>query len=389
MSKASTNQTSLSYIEEVTPGVTPASPQFQILPTTGGAPSGKITTTTSQVIRRDRQIDDLVPTDSEVGGEIKYELAYGPFKPLIAALLEGPTVVVDIAGTDLFVTGPDTFGSTTTDFDVEEVVVGMNIRVMGFTTAANNGIFKVLSVAPNEIVVDASTLVSEIAGDSVTIDAECVRNGAETPKSYTFLKFVEGITTPAYFYYTGCQVSKMNFDFQTGAILAGSLELVGLEEIPTTTAKAGQGLVDVASYSLLNSVSSITKIDIQGLPVDTSFSSLNLTVDNGITRAKAIGVLGAVDVAAFTLNVTAAIALYFNDLSTYQLYVNAQAFSIAFTLEDNDGNIMVVSLPKCKFEELDAPIDGKDSFLMLNGSLRALRDDVTNSTIQVDFFDAP
>lgn len=390
MSTTSTNYTSISYIKEVTPGTTPASPAFQLLPTTGGGPSGKVTTTTSEVIRRDRQIDDLVATDSEVGGEINYELSYGPYKPLLFALLEGVEVVVDTGiVTTIAVGTTSTYTSGAIDFVAEGIVVGMNVRVSGFANAANNGIKKVTAVAVGTLTVAGTTLVPVAAGSSVSIDADMMRNGAEDPDTFTFLKFIEGITNPAYFYYTGCQISKMNFNFETGSILSGSFELVGREEQPTITMKSGQTLVDVASYALMNSVSSITDIDITGLPADTAFSSLNLTIDNGITRAKAIGVLGAADVAAFTLNVTADISLYFNDLTTYTLYVNSQSFTLAFTLQDGDGNILVVTLPKCKFEELDAPIDGKDNFLMLNGSLRALRDATTNSTVQFDFFDAP
>ncbi len=389
MSLTSSNYTSISYVEESTPGVTPASPTFQILPTTGGAPAGNVTTTVSEVIRRDRQIDDLVVTDAEVGGEINYELSYGPFKPLMIALMQNTPVDMDLSGTDISVASSSTYASTTTNFVTEGIVVGMNVRVLGFTTAANNGIKKVTAVAANLLTVAGTSLAIEAAGDAVTMDSYMVRNGAGTPKSYTFLKFIEGIDDPAYFYYAGCQISKMSFNFETGSILNGSFEVIGREEEATITAKAGQTLTDVASYALLNAVSSITSIDLEGLPADTEFSTLNLTIDNNINRAKAIGTLGAVDMASFTLNVTAEITMYFNDLTTYQFYLAADPFYLAFTLTDGDGNILIVTLPKCKFEKLDSPIEGKDNFLMLNGSLRALRDATTNCTVQFEFYDAP
>lgn len=390
MSTTSTNYTSISYIEEVTPGVIPTSPAFQTLPTTGGGPTGKVSTTTSEVIRRDRQIDDLVATDAEVGGEINYEMSYGPYKPILLALLQGVQVDVNSGVvTDIAVASTSTYTSSTTNFVTEGIVVGMNVRFVGFTTAANNGIKKVTAVAANLLTVEGTSLVVEASGDNITFDCTMMRNGAEDPKYFSFLKFIEGITNPAYFYYNGCQISKMNFNFETGSILSGSFEIIGREEEATITPKSGQTFVDVPSYALMNSVSSIANIDITGLPADTAFSSLNLTIDNGINRAKAIGTLGAVDTAAFTLNVTADISVYFNDITTYNMYVNAQSFVLAFTLLDGDGNTLIVTLPKCKFEELDTPIDGKDNFLMMNGSLRALRDAVTNSTVQFEFFDAP
>lgn len=387
----STNYTSISYIEETTPGTTPASPAFQLLPTTGGAPAGNVTTTVSEVIRRDRQTDDLIVTDAEVGGEINYELSYGPYKPLITALLQGTTVAVAETGlTDIAaVNATSEYTSTSTDFVDADIVAGMNVRFSGFTNAANNGIKQVVSVTTNSLVVDDAALVDEAAGATVEFDSTMIRNGAEDATSFTFLKMIEGLTNTAYFYYPGCQISMMNFNFETGSILNGSFEVVGTTEEPTETAKASQSIVDVPSYALMNSVSSVTSIDVQGLPAGTEFSTLNLSVDNSINRAKAIGTLGAIDLASFTLNVTADITLYFRDLVTYGNYVNANSFFLSFTLTDGDGNILVLTLPKCKFEELDVPIDGKDSFLMLSGSLKALRDPGTNSTIQIEFFDAP
>jgi len=389
MSLTSTNYTSLSYIEEVTPGVTPVSPAFQLLPTTGGSPSGNITTKVSEVLRRDRQIDDLIVVDAEVGGEVKYELSYGPYKPILKALLQSTPVVLNLTAATLSVLSTNTYGSSANAFISAGVKVGMNVLVSGFANPANNGFKKVTAVTAGVMTVTGTSLVIVAAGPSITMKSTMVRNGAETPKTFTFMKFIEGLDDPAYFYYAGCMISKMNFKFETGSILNGSFDIVGREEEPTITAKSGQTLVDVPSYALMNSVSSITQIDLEGLPADTEFSTLNLTVNNNINRAKAIGTLGAVDMTSFTLNVTADITMYFNTLDTYNFYKNSESFYLAFTLVDGDGNILIVTMPKCKFEKLESPIEGKDHFLMLNGSLRALRDAVTNSTVQFEFFDAP
>jgi len=382
MTITSTNFTDISYVEETVPGQTPATPAFQLLPTTGGTPMGNISTAVSEAIRSDRQIDDLVIVDADINGPVNYELSYEPFKPMIEALCQSAAVVVAISATDISADSiGDTFDSTTTNFVTEGIVVGNYVRVAGFTEAANNGIFKVLSVAAGSIGVDG-TLTTEAAGDTVTMNASTIRNGAATPKSFTFLKRVLGIATPAYFYYRGCQVAEMNFNFETGTILAGSFQVVGFTEDVTESGIAGQSFVPVPAYSLMNSVSSIASIDLGGLPATTKFSNLNIAVNNNVNAAKAIGTLGAVDLASFTLDVTADLSIYFEDITLYNLYKNATSFSAALVLVDGLGNNIIVYLPKCKFESLDSPIDGKDNFFMLNGSLRALRDDTTNMTFQ-------
>jgi len=44
-------------------------------------------------------------------------------------------------------------------------------------------------------------------------------------------------------------------------------------------------------------------------------------------------------------------------------------------------------MPKCKFESLDTPIAGKDSFLMQSGSFKALRDATSNYMIKLTRID--
>lgn len=73
-----TNRVALGVIEEVTPGTTPATPAFESLRITG-APSLAFapTTVSSDEIRPDRNITDLILTDAEAGGEVTMELSHG------------------------------------------------------------------------------------------------------------------------------------------------------------------------------------------------------------------------------------------------------------------------------------------------------------------------
>lgn len=308
MSKATTNYTDLSYVEEVTPGVIPTSPQFQLLPTTGGALALTITTEVSEVIRSDRQIDDLVPVDAEVMGDINYELSYAPWKPLILELLR----------------------------------------------------------------------TAEVANP--------YKNGSEAPKTYTFCKRIIVGDVTNYFYYKGCVIGSMSFNFATGSRLTGVLNLVGRDEDATTTPLGGQGFIDVPNYAIMNSVNNLM-ITMTGLSATTCFQKLDLTIANNSTGAKCIGIFGASDVQDFALDVTGSIETYFEDLDLYTKFLDSQAFSVSITLTDSMGNVIDIDMPRCKFEELSVPIPGRNQFLSMPGSIRALRDSVTNSTIQFAFTD--
>lgn len=320
MAITSTNYTDISYIEEVTPGVIPDnSPTiFQIIPTTGGSPSFNVSTEISNAIRTDRQTDDLIPVDADVTGEIEFEAAYGPYKPLFQSLLRGTVDTVTEPG------------------------------------------------------------------------SEIVQNGALIPKTYTFVKRVTGVADPTYFYYNGCVLSQVVMDFETGSILTGTQSVFGRTEqtgtdgtsIPITS----QTFNPAPAYTVMNSVNNVVTA-ISGLPANTEYETLSLTINNNSTGAKAIGTLGSVDIADFTLEITADITLYFQDLAAYNLFLQAGNFAITTTLTDTAGNILEIILPWCKFETLDVPIEGKDNFLMLDGSFRGLRDPVNDYMVQMKWTD--
>jgi len=386
MTVTSTNRTDISYVLESTPGTTPATPAFQLLPTTGGAPSGNLSTEISKVIRSDRAVDDLIVVDSMVGADaINFELSYTPLKPIFDALLQNTTIntVAITTVTTISVTA-STFASLPVNFVTANVKVGQIIKTSGFANAANNGYFRVTGVATGAITVDA-TLTVEATGASVTIKTVSRANGTNTPSSYSFCKRVQGITTPVFFYYTGCQISQLVLNYALGAILGGSFGLKGLVESATVTGIAGQSFVAIPAYTIMNAATSVklAKIYAAGLTGTAKFESASITINNNITPAKQVGVLGATDLASYTLDITGDIRIYFEEVAQYNLFLNSTSFALVLVAEDSTPNAFAIHLPRCKFTALEPPIDGKDNFLMLNGSFRALYD--TPSACQVMF----
>ena len=80
---ADTNRTSLYLLEESTFGTTPASSAWATLRPTGESLQFGITNVTSDEIRSDRNITDLVQTDATVTGDLNFELSHGSFDTLL------------------------------------------------------------------------------------------------------------------------------------------------------------------------------------------------------------------------------------------------------------------------------------------------------------------
>lgn len=333
----------------------------------------------------------MVVVDSDVSGDVNYELSYTPYKPLMIALMQNDTTR-SIAITAATANGT---GSIVGKAGIETTIaVGDVFSLSSVADSALDGTYTCIdnTTTADEIIVypelPAATVPATALDVVITADT-IISNGSDTFKTFTFKKTVTESATPYYWYYRGCSINTMNFNFATGSILGGSLGIIGLTEEATTTAITGQSDVDVASYAIMNSVSSVGTIYLEGVSLGTcSFSSLDISVDNQINAAKSIGVLGACDLAAFSLQVTANSETFFKDLTLYSKFNDAAAFSITLILKDSDGNSIGISLPKCKFETLDTPISGKDSFLMQSGTIRALRDTVNDEMIKLSFIDA-
>lgn len=87
MTFASSNDVSLKYVEELTPGTTPGTPAFKELRYTGESLNFNIENITSQEIRNDRMVSDLIQVSADSSGDINFELSYGAFDDLMESAL--------------------------------------------------------------------------------------------------------------------------------------------------------------------------------------------------------------------------------------------------------------------------------------------------------------
>jgi hypothetical protein len=87
MTIAATSQTRLAFVKEVAYGVTPANPSFENVRYTGDTLKHNRQTITSNEIRPDRNVADLIQVGGGAEGAINYELSYGSFDDFLEAAL--------------------------------------------------------------------------------------------------------------------------------------------------------------------------------------------------------------------------------------------------------------------------------------------------------------
>jgi hypothetical protein len=399
MSFATANRTSLYRVKEVTWGLTPANPALIQCRYTGESLDDNIKTETSKEIRSDRQTPDLIPVDDSPGGDFNFEMSYGSFADLMESLMlsawSAPLTITGAAAdiSTVLAVSPAANLTSTTGAKFAGIVAGQWIKLAGFANPGNNGLFHVDAVlSGTQLALSPEPAAAETpAGAAVTIKSTgMVRNGV-TEQSYTLVKIFADATTPTRHIFTGQRVSAGTFDMKTGALLTGKWSFKGKQANYSTAAFAGETYPAVSTTTIMNCVQNVQNILQNGAAVGSvgAVMSMSLNVDNQHREQKGLGVLGNVGVVAGSLLVKVTAQQYFESSAQATMFKNATAFSLSFQLKDGFGNVLVVTLPFCKYDSFKENSTGLNTDVMAQTSFQALLDPVTGCMIQIDRFDGP
>nr|BDD45287.1 hypothetical protein 9 [bacterium] len=385
MAFSDTSRSQLFYAEESTWGVTPAV-ALNAFRFTGESLGLGIDTATSDEIRSDRQITDLVQTDAEPSGGVNFELSHGSIDDFLEGVLFNEwSTPVAISATDIAVDGTgQKFTSTTTDFLSENISVGQWVKVSGFTDPANNGYFQVTALATDEITVSGETaLITESAGDTVAFAGTSITNGT-TKKSYSLEVLFADVAK--YRAFTGMLINSMELGLSVGEILKGSFNFTG-KDMALSDATIGTGQpVDAPTNDVLNAINNVAYVGEGGSEFTGSIKDFSLSINNSLRSQKAIGTLGNVGIGAGRFELTGSLTSYFENADTYNKYLNGTETSLSLRLSDASGNSYILTLPRIKFTGGSLNADSADSDVMAELEYQAIRDPNTGFTFQIDKF---
>lgn len=386
MAISDTSRGRVGYIEEVTPGVTPAS-ALQDLRFTGESISNGFTNETSSEIRSDRQITDSILVGSEPAGDINFELSFATYDDFLeGALFSDWSTAVAISATDLSAANADnSYNSTSTDFTAENLNVGQWIKVAGFTDSSNNGYCRVVSIAATKLVVSGLTLADEAAGDTVTMSGQFLSNGT-TEHYYTIEKQFTDLSPVEFLPFKGMKVSGLSLSIASNSILTGSFSFMGLTAGASANATAGSGSYTASNTNdVYNASSNIGNIRENGVALGstTYVTGLDLSLDNGLRSQKAIGNLGPVGIGDGRCNVTGTLTSFFSSADLYDKLANNTATSLDFRVTDSSGNVYVIDLPRIKLQAGSVDISAADADVEFPADFQALRDPTLGFTMSI------
>lgn len=386
------NRVDVAYIEEVTFGTTPAS-ALTSMRKTGESLAFNVANISSQEIRADRQIPDLIQTGAESGGGVDFEMSYAAFDDLFeGALWNSWGSALTITDTDISTTGgggTSTFDAVGADFPA--FVAGQWIKSSGFTNSANNGFFQILSATSSTITLVADDLVTEAAGNSVTIKGQMLRNGTER-HSYTLEKVFQDLATPQYLWTKGNVINTMSLSVAANEIMTGSFNFIGTAGGRATATQGSGAYTAAPSNDVMNAVSNVGDVKENDAPLGAGIfvQGVSMELNNNVRGRAAIGTLGFVDVKGGSIAVEGSMQIYFheNAATIYDRYVNGTESAFSFSVTDGAGNSYVFSMPRIKFSTAQVLAGGLNQDVLMDMSFTAIRDATFDATFQIDRFAA-
>lgn len=388
MTIGTSNSTTLSFIKEVTPGVTPNNPAMQLLRFTGESLEAANTTTVSEEIRDDRATADLILTDQSNKGDVMGEMSALTYDEFLKAALWSDadwTNNLITASTIAAVTGGSAgFTDSGNGFVTAGFQVGQFFRASGFS-ANINGVYRVLTVAAGAITTYPAPAAAQAAGTSRTLKGSTIKSG-KTDSAYTIQKAHKGIGTAAYQNFRGSRVSMMKQDLQIGKIAAVTFGFTCLTSEVTETQISGLTETARTTTPVMNCVGDVSQITAVGNGITSAikFTQLSLTYDNKVRELKAIGQLGSVDIRPGTIEAKSTINPYFENIQLLQAFLANTSFLLSWMMTGSDGTSYVFSLPNVKFVSQSLAAGSKDQDMIIKGDVQAILDPLSLTTMRID-----
>ena len=381
------SQTELSFLKEVTWGVTPAA-NFTELPFDSESLKQTTGTRTSNQIRKDRQVKDITRIQVDSAGDVNFTAQYAAHDELLAGvMMDAFATDISVAYTDAVTIAADATGFTDSGngFVTAGIVVGQWLKFSGFADSTIDGFYRVVTVAAGTITTSPVPPMTETAGATVTIKGSLLKNGT-TFTSFTLEKQFADITE--FLSYPGMVAGQLQLNIPSNEAVTGVVSFQGKTEVGAG-ATVGTGLDPAPTNDEFNSIDNIKDVRFDGAVSTLDLTEITLSLQNNLRPRPAIGNVGPVGMGLGRINVSGTLKAYFESRTEMELYRGFTAVSgLSWRTEDIAGNAYVFDLGKLKITDGQQVAGGNDQDVIAELSFEAYRDTASTFTVAINRFAA-
>jgi len=377
MAFADTANSSLAFVEEVTFDVAPTT-GFKLLRNTGESLNTGLESAQSEEIDADRQYTGSVHVSGSSAGDVNLQLSYGEYDAFMEAVLQSTSWSSAYSDTITAVaTRVCTVTSTAT------LKTGQIVKITGLTVTADDGIYTVETVNSGTTFTVVEAITDEGVA-SATVGHDGTIENASVDRSFSFEKNFIVDATDNYFLFTGLKASSMSLTMATGAIVNGTISLMGATGLASGTSQEASSYSAAGTNELMNGVSnvkglSLNAVDVAGAftPIAATFQEVGLTIDNSLREQSAVGNLFPAGIGSGRIKVESSATLYFSDRDLFDNFIINDSVQLRFQITDAQdayGNRYGFVLPELKISSHEVVASGPDSDVLATVTFSAVKD---------------
>jgi hypothetical protein len=380
-----TNRIQLGYIAEPAgsfAGAVSGSP-LKLMRITGESLAQANNMVTSNEIRADRQTADVVRVGLSAAGDFNFELSAGAHDDFLQySLCSGAwsSVVTVTAATISAASGDNSFN------DSGSGLAGMSanqwIRASGFANSANNGFFKITSVAAGKIIVRGGTLVTEASGSSRTLKMGAqIVNGTTLTTMNIERKYAD--LTSILSLFTGMAVNTLNLSVASSQIITGSAGFMGKTEA-SIAASNGSGYTAAPTNDVMSATDNVTAILENYAQYDSTQFSISL--NNNLRDRLQIATLGPKSIGMGEVGLTGTVQAYFASTAVMDKYLGNTPSALAIGFLDGNSSGYLFDCPRVKYTAGRRVAGGKNTDIIADMAWTAYREPTELVTLRIARF---
>ena len=393
------NRVLLSYGKEVSYGVTPAV-AFQAIRFNSDTLGQDTETTTSQEIRSDRQVSDVIRTNLSASGDISGELSYGTYDEFIqAALLSADwttasSIVTSVTNLTFAASGQTV--TSATDEAFASLTPGAWVTIIhnsGTNVAANRGTFRVASIQSsnpgtldnNRLVLEhgLTSIVDEASGANITVRLESQVTNGTTLRSYNIEKGFLDLSN-IFELYSGMSVDTWNLAIGLNSIVNTGFGFIGSKAESKTSSSSTGAIVAAPTNPVQNSIDNIAQIkDASSGSANLCFQNFTMDLANNLRARGCIGRLGAASIGSGSIGLTGTVQALFESHAIIDQYLNFTTSFLINRFRDSSNNRYILDIPAIKYTNARRVAGGINTDVVADLSWTAFRNPSFGHTIRV------
>ena len=359
---------SIYYVEEVTCGVTPASPAWNLMRRTSGNLQLTKDTLSSNELDGSRDRADTRLGQNQTAGDIAFEMSYGAHDDLYAAALGNTWAsgTTEAAGDVTVLASAKTFTRDVGDFTTS-YAVGDVVNFPSLT--GDNALPFIITTVTALVITGAAIPVGRLADESsVTTDitsGDYLEIGTVST-SFSILEHYPDLDSGngGYILTTGVKMTNLAFNMAVNALNTGTFQTMGLSQTIDATEPAGSTYPTLTKNEIYSGVDGtiiednaiigfVTGVD---ATTDTESSAQFELGDNNVSFIEQGRVLSDLTLSTF-----------FVDFTQLSKFANETEVSLLLMMESTDG-ALAFSYPRCVYTSGAPEVSGPGSITASMGA---------------------